>query len=121
MEEKPRGIRNFLWVIIAAVLTSPLFFLFDQQGKPGTGRAAWICAFVFLVVLKVRWELRGRSWFWITIACLLALHVPLILDVPWTSRWIPAVGIFALAVLDCAIILGCIALVEKLMKGTADS
>jgi hypothetical protein len=111
-----KGIRNFLWIISAAVLTSPLFFYFDQQGKPGTGRAAWVCALVFLIVLKVRWGLKSRPWFWITITALLALHFPLILFVPWTSSWIPAVGIWPLAVLDCAIILGCIAVVEKLMK-----
>ncbi len=112
----PRGIRNWLLAISAAVFTSPLFFFFDQQGRPGTGRAAWVCALVFVTVMKVRWELKSRPWFWITIAVLLVLHVPLIVLVPWTSRWIPAVGIVPLGVLDIAIILGCIALVERLMK-----
>jgi hypothetical protein len=116
MGEKYKGIRNFLWIVSAAVLTSPLFFFFNQQGKPGNGRAAWVCALVFLIVMKVRWELKGHPWFWITIVALLALHVPLIILVAWTSSWIPAVGIWPLAVLDCATILGCIALVEKLIK-----
>jgi hypothetical protein len=116
MGDSPRSIKNLLWVIVVMALTSPLFFVFDQIGKPGTGRAAWICAGMFLVAIKVRWELRNRLWFWSTIVALLALHIPLILYLPWTSRWIPAVGIFALGVVDCAIILGCIALIEKRMK-----
>src|ERR1700723_694072 len=116
MERKPRSIRNFLWAITVMALTSPLFFVFDNQGKPGTGRAAWICAGMFLVVMKVRWELKSRPWFWSTIVVLLTLHIPLILYVPWTSRWIPAAGILPIGVLDCAIILGSIALVEKMMK-----
>ena len=121
MEESSRGIKNFFWAITAVVLTSPLFLLFDQQGKPGTGRAAWICAGMFLIAMKVRWELRSRPWFWIAVAVLLAPHLPLILLVPWTSRWIPAVGILPIGILDLAIILGCIALVEKLVKSSQDS
>jgi hypothetical protein len=121
VEESSRGIKNFFWAITAVVLTSPLFLLFDQQGKPGTGRAAWICAGMFLIAMKVRWELRSRPWFWIAVAVLLALHLPLILLVPWTSRWIPAVGILPIGILDLAIILGCIALVEKLVKSSQDS
>jgi len=118
VEESSTGIKNFFWALTALVLTSPLFFLFDQQGKPGTGRAAWICAGMFLIAMKVRWELRSCPWFWITIVALLALHSPLILLVPWTSRWIPAVGILPIGLLDLAVILGCIALVEKLVRGS---
>jgi hypothetical protein len=112
---------NSLWAIAGMLLTSPLFFFFDQQGEPGTGRAAWICAGMFFIATKMRWRFRNHPWFWITIAGLLALHVPLILYVPWTNRWIPAVGILPIGVLDLAIILGCIALVEKLIKSTLDS
>lgn len=121
MADEQKTWKNFLWVITALVLTSPLFFVFDRLGKPGTGRAAWICAGMFLIAMKVRWELRSRLWFWVTIAVLLVLHLPLISLVPWTSRWIPAVGIVPIGVLDIAILLGCIALVEKLIKGPEHS
>jgi hypothetical protein len=50
--------KRFSCSITAAVLTSPLFFLFDALGKPGNGRAAWFCAMGILVAIKVRWELR---------------------------------------------------------------
>jgi hypothetical protein len=43
---------------------------------------------------------------WGIIASLAALHLPLILFVPWPIKWIPAIGILPIAVLDCLIILG---------------
>jgi len=113
MVETSRSWKTLPWVIAAAVVTSPLFFFFEQRNEPEVGRAAWMCALVFVVVVKIRWELRTHSWFWLTLAGLAALHVPLILLIPWTASWIPAFGIWPVAVLDCAIILGCIALVER--------
>lgn len=113
--------KNYFWAVAGMALTSPLFFFFEQQGKPGTGRAAWICAGIFFVVPRMRWRLRNRPWFWVTFVCLLALHVPLILYVPWTSRWIPAIGILPIGVLDLVAILGCVGLVEKQMKVTEHS
>jgi hypothetical protein len=105
--------RSFLWAITILGITSPLFFLFDSLGKPGNGRAAWIGAGIILIVMKVRWELRKHTWFWITMLFVLLMHVPLIVFVPWTSRWLPAQGLTAIAVADMAVILGCLHLVEK--------
>ncbi len=116
MSEEVKLNRNSLWAILGMVLTSPLFFFFEEQGKAGIGRAAWICAGMFFIGMKMRWQYKDRAWFWITTACLFALHIPLILYVPWADRWIPAVAILPIGVLDLVIILGCIALVEKLMK-----
>lgn len=48
-------------------------------------------------------------------AALAALHIPLVLFVPWTSRWVPA---FAIAVIDSAdfcVMIWIISIVEKLM------
>jgi hypothetical protein len=69
-----------------------------------------------LLAIRIRWELRGQIWFWGVIVFLLILHVPLILFVPWPSRWIPAIGILPIGVLDCLIFLGAIWLVEKWRK-----
>jgi hypothetical protein len=111
--ETRKRIASFLWAITVAVLTSPLFFLFDSFGKPGNGRAAWFSAMTILIAMNVRWELRKHIWFWLTMLCIVVEHVPLVLFVPWTSRWIPAVGILPIVVVDIALIFGCLYLVEK--------
>lgn len=104
---------TLIWVIAGVALTSPLFLVFAAFGEPGKGRAAWMCAGVFLIVAKVRWDLRHQAWFWWTMAALLALHLPLVLLVPWTSKWIPAALIFPILVPDLVLIFVCIRLVEK--------
>ena len=121
MGEVVRLNRNSLWAIAGMVLTSPLFFFFEEQGKAATGRAAWICAGLIFIATKMRWQFRNRAWFWITIGCLLALHIPLILYVPWTGKWVPAIAILPIGVLDLVVILGSIALVERLMKDSTVS
>jgi hypothetical protein len=108
--------RGYFWTIAIVVLTSPLFFLFDSFGEPGNGRAAWVGAGMILIAMKVRWELRTHIWFWITMSCIVAFHIPLVIFVPWTSRWIPAIGILPIGVADLAVIFGCLSLVEKWMS-----
>lgn len=104
------------WGFVVTLLTSSLFFYFDGQGRPGTGRAAWACSAALLTAIAAHWELKTRPWFWGTIAALLAVHVPLVLYAPWPGKWIPGIGILVLGMLDIAIIFGCISLVKKLIE-----
>lgn len=69
----------------------------------------------FMLVLKRKlWPYR---WFWISMAVLAALHVPLVLLVPWTTRWIPALTIAAIDSADFCLILWILAVVGKSVKG----
>ena len=111
--ERKKQLTTWLWSMTAVVLTSPLFFLFNSVGKSGAGRAAWLSAMAILISMKVRWELRKYLWFWLTMACIVAAHIPLVLLVPWTSRWVPAVGLLPIVVADIAAIFGCLHIVEK--------
>lgn len=52
-------------------------------------------------------------WFWLTMACIVGAHIPLVLLVPWTSRWVPAVGLLPIVVADIAVIFGFLHLIEK--------
>src|SRR5580700_7962478 len=68
--ERKKQLSTWLWSMAVAVLTSPLFFLFNFFGKPVTGRAAWLSAMTILLAMKVLWELRKYLWFWLTMACI---------------------------------------------------
>jgi len=112
---------NSLWAIAGMILTSPLFFIFNDRGEPGTGRAAWICSGMIFIAVKMRWKFKARPLFWITVVGLSALHVPLILFVPWTNRWIPAIAILPLGVADLVLILSAISLVMRTKNGLQSS
>ena len=52
-------------------------------------------------------------WFWAAIATIAALHIPLILYLPWTTSWIPALVATPICAADLVIILAVIRLLEK--------
>jgi len=114
-ENQKKSSTDFTGLVILAMV-APLYIFFAYIGKQEMGRAACVCLGMVLLAIRIRWELRGQIWFWGVIVFLLILHVPLILFVPWPSRWIPAIGILPIGVLDCLIFLGAIWLVEKWRK-----
>jgi hypothetical protein len=69
----------------------------------------------FMIVLKRK--LWPHAWFWISMAVLAALHVPLVLFVPWTTRWVPALTIAAIDSADFCVLLWVLSAVVKLMDG----
>jgi hypothetical protein len=58
-------------------------------------------------------EAEGLVWFWITIASLAALHVPLILFIPWTTKWIPVLVIIPIGIADLYAMLWVVSVVGK--------
>jgi hypothetical protein len=64
-----------------------------------------ISAAMVIIAIAMRWRLRRHVWFWVTLMVLAALHVPLILFVPWTTKWVPALAIIPIAIADLYIML----------------
>jgi hypothetical protein len=62
---------------------------------------------VMMIVYAVlwRWDLSDRSWFWMVIGVIAALHIVLITSVHWTTQWIPAAVSTPFCYLDFVLIL----------------
>jgi hypothetical protein len=69
---------------------------------------------VLAFAIAVKWELRERLWFWITVIVFAALHIPPIFLVPWTTKWVPALAFAAIASWDLIGFFAIIALVARL-------
>ncbi len=69
------------------------------------------------VAITLRWKLRRHLWFWITVTILAALHLPLILFIPWTTKWIPAVVIAPFGIADLYVMLWVLSAVGKFVAG----
>ncbi len=67
----------------------------------------------FTIALKRK--LGHHAWFWITMTVLAILHVPLVLFVPWTTKWVPAFAIAAIDSGDLIVMLVILAVVGKFM------
>jgi hypothetical protein len=69
-------------VVIASTLCSWLFYRF---GRLDLALPAMNTIAVLGFILILKRKLWRHSWFWGTMAVISALHVPLILFVPWTT------------------------------------
>lgn len=67
--------------------------------------------------IALKQKLGRHVWFWITMAVLAALHVPLVLFVHWTTMWVPALAIAAIDSGDLILMLAILAVVGQLMDG----
>jgi hypothetical protein len=104
------------WGVLCAILGAIVVaFLFDHFGKFALARPTIYSAAMISIAVAMRWRLRRQAWFWITIAVIVALHVPLILFVPWTTKWVPVFAIAPIAIADLYAVLAILSMVEKMV------
>jgi hypothetical protein len=100
--------------LIVAALAAPVFFLFVYLGKAEMGFNAYIISCAVAIAIRLRWKLRRHAWFWVTIALILALHIPLLFLVRWPQTNIPTIAFsLPLGIVDFLLISGAIRLAEK--------
>ena len=87
--------------------------LLDHFGKFDLATPTVFCALAISLAIATKWELRGHWWFWITITIISTLHVPLILFVPWTTKWVPAVVMAPFLAVDWYAMLVILSVIEK--------
>jgi hypothetical protein len=105
--------RGGLCVFFGTVLGALPFIYF---GRFDLARPSLISIGMVTLSIAMRWKLRHHVWFWITMISLAVLHLPLILFLPWTTRWIPAVVIAPIGVADLYAMLWVISAVGKFME-----
>jgi hypothetical protein len=89
--------------------------LFVDFGRLDLARPSLVAAAAIILAIVMRWKLRRHAWFWGTMTILAALHVPLILLVPWTTKWIPAFVVIPIGIADLSIMLWVFSVVAKFM------
>ncbi len=90
--------------------------LFDNFGKLGLVLPTLNSIGVLGFMLVLKRKLWRHAWFWGTMAGIAAFHIPLILFVPWTTKWVPAPAIAGIDSLDFCLILWILAVVAKFME-----
>jgi hypothetical protein len=120
--EEDRKMRLPWWGVLGIILGGlPVLILFDHFGKFNLARPTLTSAVIVVIAIALRWKLKGHVWFWITMIVLAALHVPLLLLVPWTTRWVPAFVIIPIGMADLYLILLVLSVVGKFMGGSEAS
>jgi hypothetical protein len=105
------------WAVLCIIIGAlPIYWLFDHFGKFNIALPTLNSIAVLGFAVAVKWKLRRKGWFWGTMAVLAALHVPLVLFVPWTTKWVPALAIAAIDSADLILILAILAVIGKFME-----
>lgn len=108
--------------LIIIPIGAALIFLFALYG----GRLEFVLPFINIVivlgfVLVFKWKLRRHAWFWITMTIIAALHIILLLFIPWTITWVPAMAIAGIVTIDFCLILWILIIVGKLVGESSSS
>ena len=112
--EGPGPTRMTAFYICVALL--PLWFLISHLGGFYLGLNICFCLFVNAVVIRTRWELKKYVWFWVVMAIVVALELPIAFAVQWPEhQWVPAVSLLPIALAAYLFAMGAIKLVEKVM------
>jgi drug/metabolite transporter (DMT)-like permease len=115
---KDRQMRLPWWRVLCVIFGSmPLILLFYYFGKPALALPVLGSAGIVTMAIALRWQLRRHVWFWVIIGIFVALHGALILVVPWTTQWVPAVVMTPIGVADLYLMLAILSVVRKLAKG----
>jgi hypothetical protein len=117
-----RKIRLPWWALLCLGIGSFLAaWLFDHLGRFNLVLPALNCIFVLGFTVAVKRKQKRHVWFWGTMAILAVLHVPLVLFVPWTTKWVPALAIAIIDSADLIAMLAILAVVERFMAGPMTS
>ena len=95
------------WWGILCIIAGSAFggWLLSRLGRLNLAVPTFLCITTHAYAIAVKWKLKRFVWFWVAIGISVAVHVPLILFVPWTSKWIPAPLLVPFMAADwCAII-----------------
>jgi hypothetical protein len=98
------------------IVGAPTVFLFGIYGRLELAMPLIIIIGMHGLVIYFKWKLRRHTWFWIAMTVSASLHVPLILFVPWHTRWVAAPALAVIATADFCLILWILILVEKFME-----
>jgi hypothetical protein len=109
--EEPRPTKNHIYLVTLAVGFT-VIELFRRFGRIDLGMNVAVCLAMCIIAIWIRWDLRRRLWFWVVVALLLALHVPLFFLIKWPHRWVPGVALLPIGIADLLLFLGAVQFVE---------
>jgi hypothetical protein len=99
------------WMAGCALIVWPFY----HAGRLDLARPVLYSIGMFGIAAAIKWKFRRHAWFWGTMTILAALHVLLILFVPWTTKWIPALVVIPIGIADLYVMLWVVSVVGNFM------
>ncbi|HEV2133848.1 MAG TPA: hypothetical protein VGR47_06255 [Terracidiphilus sp.] len=112
-EAEKEGISNGKALLIIALLTLPVGLVVWHIGGQDRALTASLCFAMNVLAVGICWDLRKHIWFWGVVVAILALHIPLIVELQWPHQWIPGKALVLPGFVDLAITVGIVRFVQK--------
>jgi hypothetical protein len=109
---------SWLTRLIIFIVGAPLTYLFALYGRLAWAWPVMITIGVLGLVILFKRKLWNRRWFWVSMVTIAVFHILLILFVPWTTSWVPAMAISVGGSADFCLILWILLVVGKSMEGS---
>jgi hypothetical protein len=100
------------WMITCGVI----LWLLDHLGRFDLGRPTLFGIGMLVAAIGIKWKLRRHVWFWITMTLIAGLHITLVLFIPWTTKWFPAIAIIPIGLADLYAMLAILSAVGRVME-----
>ena len=101
---------------LAVAATGWYIVLIPAFGNRERGAAAAWFTITIILAGKVYWTLHHHPWFWMAVAVLVAVHMSLVILVPWPAMHLSGQGFLPIAFLDVFANCGYFALGARIMK-----
>jgi hypothetical protein len=111
-----RRLRAPWWALLCTGVAGVFgIWLFDTFKRPDLEMPVMSSVVIFGFVLALKRSRWRHVWFWATMAAIAALQASVILLVPWTTAWVPALVKACVGSVEVFLILWVLAYVERLM------
>ncbi len=94
-------------IFVAMVPAGLAYIAFSYYGDDGRAVAAAAMLYAVLTAVQFFWDLRRQHWFWTTMLIIGAIHIAVVVAIPWSNGPYPVpllVILFPAIVLDFSII-----------------
>lgn len=108
----PEG--KFALLLILCMLPTFGVFLFFDEPELGLGTCESIG--ILLIALRATWRLRMHGWYWVAVAILVAIQMPLVLYVPWSNPVYRGTALTLFGCADFIVVWGVIKICDKLFS-----
>ena len=110
------SISFIMLIVIAAIVASDVA---KQHARGNVAVGVGGCTIVLLAVARIRWDLKGKWWFWAALGIGAALQLPLILVMPWAAPHLTGIGAMAFVIPGFLMALGCVFLAERVFASSS--
>jgi hypothetical protein len=112
---------SFSFMVLTFIASIVVLSVAKQHMRGSAAVGVGVCTIPLIFAAKIRWDLKGRWWFWIALCVGAALQLPLVFLMPWSDRYLTGTGAMAFAIPGFLMACGCIFLAEKIFaKRTSD-